>query len=382
MIDVSDPAAPVLVGVLAGTEEFPETSTDGVWTGRIETDDFTGDVAVVAVRLCDTTERNRRGSEFRGLAIYDVTDPKQPTLLSTFHSGDSTQGVHDIAGAVRPDGTVVVAATVMQSYLHTEGKMGDWRLLDISDPTAPTQIADWDYRAALPPDDPGSSDIDLHSHSTMLAEDGSSAWVAAWDGGLVLLDLASPGQPEVAAQVPIGDGEDGNVHSIAYDPATGLLIRGDEDLEWQPEGDTTGAWGAQTFYDASDLSAITPLARYALPAADLSGGQPVAPGYHTVHEMILSGALEYVSAYSSGLRVVDVSEPNVPREIASFVPPAVPDPQGHFQGQGRGTNFAMVWGVEVVDGTIYVSDMHTGLWIVDLKEADLVVASLMDRFGS
>lgn len=376
IIDVSDPVTPSLLGVLAGADEFPETSTDSVWVGTVDTAAFAGDVAVVAVRLCDTSERNRRRSGFRGLAVYDVTDPEQPRLLSTLDSGEFTQGVHDIVGAVRPDGTVVVAVTVMQSYLHTDGELGDWRLIDISDPTDPKQIADWDYRATLSADDPGLADIDLHTHSTTLADDGSSAWVAVWDAGLILLDLATPDEPTIAAHVPIGDGEDGNVHSIAYDPETGLLIRNDEDLQWQPEDEAGGAWGAQTVYDASDLSAVSSLATYAPELSDLSDGVPVAPGYHSVHQLVLDGGLEFVSSYSDGLRIVDVSDPATPTEIASFVPPAVPDPQHHFLGQGRGADFAMVWGVDVVDGLVYLSDMHTGLWIVEMATEDEVAVDL------
>ncbi len=366
IVDATDPANPELLGAVAAADEFPGTSTDSVWVASIDTPAFTGDIAVVAVRLCDTSERNRRRADFRGLAIYDVTDPAQPALLSTFDSGDLTQGVHEVTGAVRPDGTVVVAVTVMQSYLHTDGALGDWRLLDVTDPAAPAQVADWDYRATLPEDDPGVDDINLHTHSTTFTPDGMSAWVAVWDAGLVLLDLTTLETPSVAAHVPIGEGEDGNTHSIAYDPETGLLIRSDEDLEWAPEDDRPGAWGAQTFYDASDLGDVSQLATFATERSDLSSGDPAAPGYFSSHEIILSGGLEYVSWYSDGLRVVDVSDPTSPAEVASFVPAPKPDPQGYFQGQGRGSSFAMVWGVDLSDGLVFMSDLNSGLWIVRL----------------
>jgi hypothetical protein len=366
VIDATDPANPELLAALAGADEFPETSTDSVWVSSIATPTFTGDIAVVSIRLCDTSERNRRGTDFRGLAIYDVTDPSRPELLSTVDSGDLTQGVHDVTGVVRSDGTVLVAATVMQSYLHTDRVLGDWRLLDVTNPAAPVELTDWDFRATLPEGDPGVGDINLHTHSTTFAADGMSAWLAAWDAGPVLLDLSNPAKPAIAAQVPIGDDSDGNTHSIAYDPDTGLLIRGDEDLEWAPEGDRPAAWGAQTFYDASDLSDVSQLATFATERSDLSTGDPVAPGYFSSHEILLSGGLEYVSWYSDGLRVVDVSDPTSPTEVASFVPAPKPDPQQYFKGQGRGSSFAMVWGVELSDGLIYVSDLNSGLWVVRL----------------
>ncbi|MGA9597406.1 MAG: hypothetical protein WBV06_14700, partial [Acidimicrobiia bacterium] len=63
---------------------------------------------------------------------------------------------------------------------------------------------------------------------------------------------------------------------------------------------------------------------------------------------------------------VDVSDPTSPAEVASFVPAPKPDPQGYFQGQGRGSSFAMVWGVDLSDGLVFMSDLNSGLWIVRL----------------
>jgi hypothetical protein len=368
VIDASDPTEPVLVGTLAGADEFPGTSTDGVWAGSIDTDAFTGDIAVVSVRLCDTSELSRIRNDFRGMAIYDVTDPASPVLLGTYDSGERTQGVNDVTAAVRPDGTVVVSATVMQSYRHTEGELGDWRLIDITDPTAPVQLADWDYRATLPDDDPAKRDINLHSHTTTIAPDGMSVWVAVWDAGMVMLDLNYPRDPEVVAHVAVAAGTDGNAHSIAFDPESGLLIRNDEDLDWTPEGEAAAAWGGQTIYDASDLGAISEVGAFATERSDLSDGEPMGVGYLSAHEVILDRDVEYLSWYSDGLRIVDVSDPEAPVEVGSFVPAPAADPAGHFQGQGRGKQFAMVWGVKVDEGLIYLSDMNSGLWIVRLEQ--------------
>jgi hypothetical protein len=377
IIDASDPTTPELIGTIAGAEEFPGTSTDGVWVGAVDTPAFTGDVAVVGVRLCDTSELGRIRGGPRGLAIYDVTDPGAPELLSMYDSGDRTQGVNDVTAAVRPDGTVVVSVTVMQSYRHTEGELGDWRLVDITDPAAPAALADWDYRMALPEGDPAAVDIDRHAHTTTLAPDGLSVWVAVWDAGLVMLDLTDDANPVVAAHVPVAEGDDGNAHSIGYDPVSGVLVRSDEDLDWQAEEDNaTPSWGGQTVYDASDLDSITPVGEYATELSDVSEGEPAAAGYFSAHEIILDADLEYLSWYSDGLRIVDLSDPTEPVEIASFVPAPAVDPQQHFQGQGRGTSFAMVWGVKLADGLIYLSDMNSGLWIVQLEQLEAAESAL------
>ncbi len=364
VIDVSDPTEPVAIGVIAGSDEYPGTSTDGVWAGRVETDSFVGALAVVSVRLCDTSERNRKTDAFRGLAIYDVNEPAAPRLLSEYHSGAQTQGANDVSLAVRPDGRAVLSATVMQSYLHTGGRAGDWRLVDVSDPEHPRQVAEWDYRSYLPAGDRARSNRELHVHTSLLSASGEQVWLGVWDAGLIQLDLRNPEAPKFISSVPVGEGHGGNAHGVAFDPASGLLIRNDENLEWLTEDGEIQPWGGQTFYDASDPADVELIGSFTTANTDLTAGVPAAPGYFTAHEAVLVNNIEYVSWYSDGIRIVDLSDAGAPTEIGHFVPPPTPDPQAHFLGQGRGSSFAMVWGVVVTNGYIYLTDMHSGLWIV------------------
>ena len=65
------------------------------------------------------------------------------------------------------------------------------------------------------------------------------------------------------------------------------------------------------------------------------------------------------------MRVVDVSDPRAPREVAYFVPPATENPVKPSQRSVL-TNTAQVWGVVVDEttGLVYASDMNSGLWIL------------------
>jgi hypothetical protein len=73
----------------------------------------------------------------------------------------------------------------------------------------------------------------------------------------------------------------------------------------------------------------------------------------------------YASWYSDGIRVIDTSDPRVPREVASFVPPAAHNPVKPAQ-RSTLTNTTQVWGVAVdeVTGLVYASDMNSGPWIL------------------
>ena len=254
----------------------------------------------------------------------------------------------------------------MQSLLHTEGELGDFRLLDITDPRHPTEVADWDLRRDLvePDDQDAVKAIDLHTHSVTLSGDGMTAWLAAWDGGVVELDLSDPATPVPVLQIPVADGSNGNAHTVAVDLDSGLLIRNDENLEPESTANKITAWGGQTIYDISNLERPAVLATYSSSGAILADGNPDYSGYFSAHEVVLSRGIEYVSWYSDGLRIVDLSDPSQPEELGSFVPGGTGDPQRHWVTPTGERAFPMVWGVAVVNGLIYLSDMNTGLWIV------------------
>jgi hypothetical protein len=70
-----------------------------------------------------------------------------------------------------------------------------------------------------------------------------------------------------------------------------------------------------------------------------------------------------VSWYSDGVRVLDVSDPTAPTEVAHFVPPAAKNPVKPKQ-RGVLTNTPQVWGVVGDGGLLYANDMNSGLWIL------------------
>ena len=372
LIDVTDPTEPAALGAIAAGNEFPRTSTDSVWVGAVETTAFEGDLAVVAVRLCDTAERSRRGKAFRGLAMYNVTDPAAPVLLGTIDTGRGTQGVHEIDLVARPDGSLLAAVTVLQSNRHTVQESGDLRLVDLSDPSQPVEIADWDLRR----DGPGDlmenltegvyDDLELHAHSATWSTDGSQLWVSNWDAGIVLLDTANPTSPQFVTSFGYDPESEGNAHSVAIDEDRGILIRSDQDLVNADRERHKAGWSGQRIYDISDPNAVEELSRFVSERAvsNEDGGAAHVDGRYSAHNALIDGDLEYVAWYSDGLRIVDVSDPAEPVEVGSFVPPRTADPQRYWNAPDGSRAMAMVWGVELHDGLIYVSDMNSGLWIL------------------
>lgn len=365
MIDVTDLEEPQQIGSLASGDEYPGTDTDSVWAGPIETGSFVGDVAVIAVSLCDNGEQARIGDDFRGLALYDVTNPAQPELLSIYDSGARTQGVHDLDVVARSDGRVLVAATVMQSFLHTDGRQGDIRLIDISNPWHPIEVGDWDFRRDGPPEEVAQllddvGDEELHAHSVSFAEGGSQLWVANWDAGAVLLDIDDLAAPAPLTRIQQAPSDEGNIHSVLADAENEFVVLTSEDFYPEEAGSHDSGWGRLAIVD----SAGRLLADFAAGDGTPETGDEVAlDGFHTAHDAELHDGRLYVSYYSDGVRIVDLSDPTSPVEIGYFIPPPTPDPQGYWVAPDGTRSFPMVWGVHMADDVLFVSDMNSGLWI-------------------
>jgi hypothetical protein len=109
--------------------------------------------------------------------------------------------------------------------------------------------------------------------------------------------------------------------------------------------------GYAHFIDFTDPENPKEVARYEVPEAG-------------THNLWIEDDKLYIAYYQGGLRVIDISGDLMGdlyrqgREIARFRTAA---PDGHVP------NSPMAWGPQVHKGNIFVSDMHSGLWIIKLQ---------------
>ena len=131
--------------------------------------------------------------------------------------------------------------------------------------------------------------------------------------------------------------------------------------------DRPGTWGGVRILDLSNPAAPVELGRYqtagsrAFPPPDL--------GIYSAGRTVVKGSLAYTAWNADGLRVLDISNPAAPREVASFVPPDTPDPHGFLPAKAR------VVGVETVAGHVVVSDENSGLFVLELGTGGYWTAS-------
>jgi hypothetical protein len=371
VIDVRDPASP---SVLSRFARFAGTTSEDVWVGEISTDSFEGDIAVVGIQLCDTSFEGMDKPIFRGLAVYDVTNPLRPTLLSRLSSGSVSHGVHELSAVQRADGRVLVLESAPRTYEMNDGAKGDVRIVDITDPRRPVEVADW-HALLDAPTSVGNdlrrerSEDELLVHSAWPFADGTKMFVSHWDAGAVFLDLRRPERPRYLSRTRYGSEEEGNAHSGWLSADETLFIQNDEVFRPSrtfPRPSRQKKWGLQHFYDVSDPARPRKLGSFATENA-VAGKDGRIPenGYYAVHNNIVVGGREYASWYSDGVRIVDVSDPTHPTEIGFFIPPPEPDPQGFIVAPDGNRSLTLVWGVAIGDDPelVYASDINSGLWI-------------------
>ena len=480
IVDISDPTRPEMGATVA---RFERTTAEDVVALRVSTPVFRGDLLAVGIQRC--------GDEHApaGLALVDVSDPRNPVELGFYDSGPSLHGVHELDVLVRGD--QVLALLALPDEEETDEP--EFRIVDVSDPRRPVLIASWDLQATLGPVRGQGCFPAPFSHSAKASRDGMRVYLSYWDGGIIILDIADPTTPRMIGRLmpPLGEGD---YHSVD-ETADGLLLVAQEYPLGEPfpaglflrveaggateefyacEYRRTGPASivrtgpiAGTLLSVSDACSLTadaaagrvvladlggcsiaqkarqartggalalivsteasgrpePLMRedaldlpmlgivpeqfarlrmlaaagsatVTLPTARPFGGihvwdirnpanpvlrgtfhtenarrfPPRAPGDYTAHNPLVVGKYALVSWYSDGVRLLDLTDPGNPREVAAFVPPAVPDPQdiGIFPPDA-----AEVWGVALAGDLVLLTDMHGGLYLLRLSGVPL-----------
>jgi hypothetical protein len=368
VIDARNPAQPRKVSRLlnpAGTsaeDVVVYTARSGPQAGR--------DIAVAGLQWCAGSRYDANAD--RGLMLWDVTNPATPVQIGYLKTACCTRGVHEFEVEHHANGRIYAYATVPTSRYDDEETAsgyrdengdGDFRMIDITDASAPVQVSDWGIQDIGGPFYGGQGcDADPnYGHGAEPSHDGRLVFLSYWDSGFIALDVSNPATPVFKGRTVYPANADGDAHSSNYDDARKLLFTADEDFCKSSGAGIEKGFGYLRVYDYSKLSAPKQIGSYKTPNS--SGTTDVAAGDYTIHNPFLVGTDVYISWYSDGVRVVDASNPRAPREVAYFVPPAVQNPVKPSQ-RGVLSNTTQVWGVVVEGGLIYASDMNSGLWIL------------------
>jgi len=226
-----------------------------------------------------------------GLRIVDVSDPTAPTEVGAYDTPVDARGV------------AVVGST---AYIAD----GDWGLhiVDVSDPTSPRQLGFYD-------DTPG--------YARGVAVVGSTAYIADGDWGLHIVDVSDPTSPR---QLGFYDDTPGYARGVAVVGSTAYIADGPANVAHE--------YGGLRIVDVFD------------PTAPREVGACYTPAY----DVAVVGSTAYVAAGYSGLRILDVSDPTAPTSVGTCDTPG------------------SALDVAVVGSTVYVAAGDGGLRIIDVSD--------------
>ena len=203
------------------------------------------------------------------------------------------------------------------------GGAGDLRLIDVSNPAAPIEVGRY---AVENPVDEDSFPHDVH----VVIRDGREiAYLNYWNAGLRILDTTDPG-----AIVELGAWDLDGVPSHAGWP-------------FEQGGRHYYAHGGEGYDQGLTILDVTEL------AAPVAVGRYQSRAGISIHNVEVRDGIGYIAYYLDGLRVVDLSDPSDPIEVAHYDTVSPGQERALFQG---------AWGVRLEGDRLFLSDMQSGVF--------------------
>lgn len=240
--------------------------------------------------------------------IIDISDPENPNVVSTIHFGLSVEdgGAHN--------------CYINDQYLYVIGHdAGGLEIYDLTNPESPQWAGDY---------------ITYYYHD-IYVKDGIAYAAAIYGDGVDILDVSNPSNIQLLANFNY---EGSGAHNCWTTEDGNYVIVGDE------IGD--GNW--IRIFDIQYLDNISMVAEY------------IVDPESAVHNAYVDGNLMYVAHYTEGVRIVDLSDPESPVEVA-YYDTYLPNEYGYVG----------CWSVfpYFESGKIIASDMQSGLYILEHQQS-------------
>jgi hypothetical protein len=392
IVDVANPAAPQVIG------SVPNSTIHDAVAREIRAIDLPGFKMLTVQTFGKYLDEgaDTLGQNALSYFTFPSGDCTKPVLAGSFAS--SALRPHEFFQWLDPNRTHNVNGHPrILDFVTTPLSGLDGYVLDASHPEKPSLIGLWHGGQ------PGVSATEKnlasqspagygrYTHSISISADGTKAYLSHWDGGFSTVDTSAFAQglpvatfkPLGAQSVPLlAFDAPGNTHSSVVVPGTNDVVVGDEiyvttdgcPFGWMrvvDQGDTTHPASVVSQFklpenDAGHCSGVRP--------ADRNANGDTIDGTFTMHNQTVTPHYVLTSWYGAGLRVIDVSDPAAPSEVASFVPKpldaiaSMPDTSAPVYGATTSTGddwWVAMWSYPIIrDGLIYVSDVRNGLYIL------------------
>ncbi|MDH3754891.1 MAG: hypothetical protein OEU32_13560 [Acidimicrobiia bacterium] len=195
-----------------------------------------------------------------GFEIYNVDDPNNPVPLASVRVDDPNPLTPSIFGPITDVGVhnLWLFTQGGEDYVGvtTETAYGNFHIYNITDPANPVLESFWGAEEVFDPGVVASGDFgrNLNAaiwlisgfgasanrflHDVTITADGTHAYLANWDAGLILLDISDPANPALVSVAidPVNGSLDGEVNSHSVWPSEDgtIVVEGEEDFSaWE-----------------------------------------------------------------------------------------------------------------------------------------------------
>ena len=333
--DLSDPARPRLLSTL--------TLPPGWHSHKVR---VANDVMIVNHEREGAGEAAPLGG---GIAVYDVSRPAEPRLLTKWMTAG--KGVHRFDF----DGRYAYLSPTMEGYVGNIVL-----ILDLRDPANPVEAGRWWIPGQWTgggEEYPWAGYVTPRCHHPLRL--GDRLYVSYWHHGLYILDISDLSAPKAIAHVNTSASFPHPTHTCLKMPGKlrgrDILVVADEDVSKLYPAPPAFAW----VYDVTTETLPIPIATMDVPGLDRDGSpQPAMTGCHQPSERF-SGTIIPFAWFAQGLRLWDVADPFAPREVGHFLPDAPPGEARPSSNDvtidGRGLIYLVdrVHGVDILETTAF-----------------------------
>ncbi|HXZ21227.1 MAG TPA: hypothetical protein VEH78_00510 [Pseudolabrys sp.] len=301
-----------------------------------------------------TAETKRARDWSAGLAVYDIAKPEAPRRIG-FMAVEGG-GIHRIWYTGGRWAYVSVLLDGFTDYI--------FMTVDMSDPAQPREAGRWwipgmNLAAGETPSWPAARRYGLH-HAII---HGDTAYAAWRDAGMVALDVADRAKPKLIVHRNWSPPFGGGTHNCLPLPDRNLLIVLDEAVLDHQEDGLKVIWVFDNRVPQNPVS----IATFPTPAEADYRAKGGHFGPHNIHEnrpgTFVSSRLIFATYQNAGIRVFDISDPFIPKEVGALVPP-----QPAMLADKRPNRVRVVQSADVfVDakGLIYATDYNAGLYVLE-----------------
>ncbi len=294
--DVSDPTHPVLLHNI----ELPE----GWHSHKVRAAD--------GVMIVNHERLGQGAPDFGGgLAIYDVSTPAAPKLITKWMTAG--KGIHRYDF----DGRYAYISPTVDGYIGNIVM-----ILDLQDPANPVEVGRWwipgQWQAGGEPY-PWDNYVPPRCHHPLRVDD--RLYVSYWHHGFFILDISDMSSPTLVSTRNTGPSFPHPTHTCLRMP---MLLKGrqtmivaDEDVAKLYPSAPAFTWT----FDITDERNPIPISTFQVDGIDPDGNpQPPMTGCHQPSERMTGTSVVPFAWFAQGLRLVDFADPFAPREVGSFVP--------------------------------------------------------------